>query len=408
MLGATYWLRYSLFVAALPLLLYAAARTWRGDERLARPPAARLARLAALGLGFALPVAALFLLNLAQSDNLMESLTGTRSAMAIWRDPASRPLALAVSFCGAPGLCLFQSDQWLTHLTYFSDRLLPFLRGLGSGGRIVLKSLLGIPLTVVFLWGLLRERSRRPGPVVSLALLVSAGFFGALGAISVAVHYNYLGNEAARFAAAFMPLVHAVVLAAWLPAGERTPTRRERALAACVLMLLAAQVLFTTANFLKNDLYDRRAVAYTAASTGLYTPEIAQDVPAVQAAVAAVLRSPRDVVVVAGPVGWGSAFIMWLEFPQRVLPVATFYQPLGARYLDAANLRATSRYATRRPLRVVLVVSRTLLPDGWLGKLQARFPQARGWRTVPAPGGAGVVISYSDLAAGGTAAAEDR
>ena len=394
-LGATYWLRYSLFVAALPLLAFVAVRTFTGAAD--RPQPARLGRIALLGLGFALPVAALLLLNVAFSDNLTESLTGTRSAWDISRDSASRPFALATSFLGSPGLALFQSDLWLTHLTSFSDRLLPFLRGLGNGERIVIKSLLAVPLTGLLLWSLLRARRRLPGPLPSLALVATAGFFLALTAISIGVRYNYLGNEAARFAAGFMPMVHPLVLAAWLTPDLRMPDRRlDRALGAAILALLAAQVLFSLANFLKNDLYDRRALPYTAASTGLFTPEIARDVPAVQATVAALLRSPRDAVLVAGPVGWGSAFIMWLELPGRVLPVATFYEPLGARYLDAASLRGTRPYATRSPLRVVLVVSRTLLEDGWLGKLQARFPQAGQWQTAPTPDAA-VVISYSDL-----------
>jgi len=394
-LGATYWLRYSLFVAALPLLLFVAARTF--SRTADRPRPVRLGRVAVLGLGFALPVAALLLLNVLLSDNLTESLTGTRLELSFRNDPTSRPLALGVSFLGAPGLSLFQSDLWITHLTYFSDRFLPFLRGLGSGGRIVLKALLGIPGTIVLVWGLLRQRKRRPGALVAMTLVVTAGFFLALTAISLGVGYNYLGHEAARLAASFMPMAVPLVLAAWLTPGERAPLRRDRALAAVVLMLAAAQILFTVGFFFKNDLHDRHGSGYTAASTGLFTPEIGQDVPAVQSTVASLLRSPRDAVVVAGPTGWGSAFIMWLEFPQRVLPVATFFEPLGARYLDAASLRGVGSYRTQRPMRVVLVLSRTLLPEGWPSRLQARFPQARQWQDAPAPPDANVVISYSDL-----------
>jgi hypothetical protein len=393
-LGATYWLRYSLFLISLPLLAWAAWRTAFSANGSSRT---RIGRLAALGLGFALPVAVLFALNLHLSASLAESATGTRSAWSIEDAVSARPERLAVSLAGAPGLGLFQSDLWIHHLVYFSDSRLPFLRGLDPPGRLLLKSFLGIPATAALAWGLARGRQQRPGAQADLAALLPAGFYLALLALSIFIGYNYLANET-RFAAGFLPLAQPLVLAGWLAPGGRGG-RLARALGAALLVLFcAAPLLFATAIFLKNDVRGRVNAHCAPSDEGLYTPELScRQLPAVEAAVAASLRSPRDLVVLAGPAGWGSSYLMWLEVPHRTLPVSTFVSPLGARYAEAAYLHSRRSLVASQPLRVVLVASRSLAADGSLATLQARFPQARAWRSVPVPPGAEVAVSFSDL-----------
>ena len=396
-LGATYWLRYSLFLIALALLAWVAARTAFAKSGSL---GGRAGRLAVLGIGFGLPVAALFGLHLRFSDNLTESVTGTRSAWVIDDKTPVQPLRLAVSLAGAPGLGLFQNDLWIHHLVFFSDARLPFLRGMSNADRLLLKSLLGIPGTAVLAWGLARAYRRRTEPAAQLAALAAAtavGFYLALTAVSTLVGYNYLINEV-RFAAGFLPLGYPFVLSGWLDGRGRLGRIGGGLLLA---VLFVAPLLFVAAVFAKDDLRDRRVPPYTAAASGLFTPELSRhDAAEVQAAVAAVVaagRSPRDLVVLAGPRGWGSSFVMWLDVPRRVFPVSTYVAPLGNRFLDAADLNSRTPLRSSQPLRVVLVTSRALADDGSLAALESRFPQAGAWQSAPVPADAAVTISWSDL-----------
>lgn len=395
-LGSSVWLRYSLLLAALPLLGWAALRTLR-------EPASRVlrtARLRALAAGFALPVVALFALDLRASQSFSESMTGTRSTWRTEDFRSARPALLALSLAGAPGLGLFQNDLWISHLAYFSDSRLPALRGLDHADRLVLKSLLGIPGTLLLFWALWRAHRRRPGSLPALALTVTTGFYLAVALASLLVRYNYLANET-RFAAGVMPLTYPFVLAEILTGrGSWAGGLARRCLAAAAAVLFCAPLAMAAAIFLKDDLYARRASGYRPSATGLYTPELSREGPrGVQAAVAGAMQSPDDVMALAGPAGWGSAFAMWLELSPRTLPVSTFYAPLGGRFAAASNLRSASSYSTSRQLRVVLVAARSLVAEGWLPRLQARFPQARGWTMAPSPHGSEVVISFADLVA---------
>jgi hypothetical protein len=398
-LGATYWLRYSLFLTALPLLAWVAFQTVFGDRdaggAVPVAPGRRGARLLVLGLAFVLPIAALFVFNLRHADSLAASATGTRTAWVIGDKTPVRPLRLAAGLAGSPGLGLFQDDLWLHHLVNFSDARLPFLRGMDGAARILLKSLLGIPGTAALAWGLARGLRRLSGPLPALAVAVPVGFYLALTAVSLLVGYNYLINEV-RFAAGFLPLAHPVVLAGWL---RRDGGGRRSVLGVLLLLVLfVPSLLFAAAVFLKNDLRDRLRPPYTATATGLFTPELSRrDAAAVQAAVTAATESPRDVVVLAGPRGWGSSFVMWPEVDRRVFPVSTYVAPLGARFLAAADLDGRAPLITSQPLRVVLVVEQSLTTDGSLAALEARFPQAGPWRGVPVPPGAAVAVFSSEL-----------
>lgn len=379
--GLSYWLRYSLFLAVLPLALFAGWRLLR--ER-------HLLRLAGLILGFVLPVAALFLLNLRLSENLKETATGARSTWAVDDPNAFRPARVALSLAGAPGLGLFQNDLWATHLTYFSDAHLPFLRSLGDGDRLMLKSLLGIPGTALLAWALLRGRRRRPGPQADLAALAAVGFYLILAAVSLLVGYDYLAKET-RFAAGVLPLAYPFVLGAALAPGRRLP-------ALLAAFLLGAPLAFAAAEFAKRDLHDRLPLRGSAAETGLLTPELSpRSVPEVRAAVAAARSSPSDLVVVAGPLGWGSSYVMALDLPFRTLPMGTFPAPLGRRYLDSAEPRGRQPLRSSRPLRVVIVAAHEIVREGWLPRIESRFPQARLWRSAPVPAHSNVEIWLSDL-----------
>jgi len=393
-LGGSYWLRYSLFLAAVPLLAWIALRTLRSS----RP--SRIGRLALLALGFALPVSGLLLINLREAPTLSEGVSGTRSAWVIGDVQSTRSPRLAAALAGAPGLALFQNDLWITHLAYFSDARLPFLRGLGSADRLLLKSMLGIPGTLALSWGLWRQRRRRSDPLPTLALFAMAIFFLELMAVSLAVGYNYLANEP-RLAVGLMPAVSLAALAGWAPGapnGER-PSWLARAVNVLLVgAFVGLSFAFAGASFARNEVGDRLALRYQPSSTGLFQPEISpRNVPEVKAAVAAVLRSPEDVLVLAGSPGWGSSFVMWLEFPQRALPAGTYVAPLGQRYTGALDLHGPGRLPTSRPLRVVLVVAKSLIQDGWLPRLQSRFAQARSWQTAPTPADSAVVIYFSDL-----------
>jgi hypothetical protein len=382
-LGASYWLRYSLFLAVLPLAVFAGWRLLR--ER-------RLGRLAALSLGFALPVTALFLLNLQLSENLKETATGARSTWAVDDPRAFHPARLAVSLAGAPGLGLFQTDLWATHLLFFSDAHVPVLRPVAYDDRLLLKSLLGVPGTALLAWVLVRERRRRPGSLVDLTAIAVAGFYLIVTAVSLLVGYDYLAKET-RFAAGVLPLAFPFVLAAAFDRGKRL-------IALLAAFLLGAPLAFAATEWAKRDLHDRLPLRGSAAATGLLTPELSpRNVTAVRTAVSATLHSPLDLVVVAGPAGWGSSYVMGLDLPFRTFPVGTFPAPLGSRYLDAGELRGRMPLRSSRPLRVVLVVARELVHDGWLPRLEARFPQARRWQAAPVPPAAGIEIWCSDLEA---------
>ncbi len=391
-LGFTYWLRYSLFLIALSLLAWVAFQAVRDRQRSA---GLRLGRLAALGTGFVLPVAVLFVLNLHLSASLAESATGNRSSTSSEDTVSGRPLRVAVSSLGAPGLGLFQTDLWIHHLLYFSDARLPFFRGLSDPERLLLKSLLGIVPTLALILGLRRGRRLSPGPQADLAAALPMGFYLALLAVSLAVGYNYPGHET-RFAAGFLPLAQPLVLAGWLSPGPEKRRRLGGALLAAVFCALP--LFFAAAVFLKKDVGERRAAHCTPDEAGLYIPELAcRNLPAVEQAVAASLRSPRDVIALAGPRGWGASFLMWLDLPQRVLPVSTWVSPLGAGYTEPANLQSHHLFTTTQPLRVLVVADRSFAADGTLADLLARFPQAHGCRSAPLPDGAAVVLALCDL-----------
>ncbi|HEX3555888.1 MAG TPA: hypothetical protein VIA62_21945 [Thermoanaerobaculia bacterium] len=395
-LGCSYWLKYTLFLVALPLAGWLALRVGPGGRG---PWTARAGRLAALALGFALPVAALLAVDLRHAASLSASASGSRSAWVAEEKQDAGPFPIALGLAGAPGLALFQNHVWITHLVYFSDGWLPFFRFLSNAHRLRAKSLLGIPMTTALIWGLaLGLRGQTRGALPSLALTVTAGFYLLLTAISLLIGYDYLANEP-RFGVAILPLVQAPALAGWL-AGAGPSASRSRRIASALLLVIffGVPLLFLVADLSKHQIASRRAAPYTASSTGLFMPEISpRNVPEVQAAVAAALRSPRDVVVLAGPLGWGSPLMMWLEFPWRTLPETTFFDPLGAGYRDAASLRSGSPLTASRPLRVVLVVAKSLAAGGELPRLQARFPQARVWQAAPAPAHANVVLWFSDL-----------
>ncbi len=396
-LGLSYWLKYSLFLAVLPLGAWLAFRVARSAQA-SRP--ARVLRLAVLALGFALPVAGLIALNLTQSEGLVDSAAGNRSISRPEDLQSVRAFPMAVALAGAPGLGFFQNHMWITYLVYFSDARFPFLHGLAPPDRLLLVSLLGIPGTAALVWGLVRERRRKPGDIASLALAATAGFYLILTVVSLVIRYNYLANEP-RLAVGLMPFTQCLALSGWLSPGDRPTSWGARGAVILLLVtLFAAPLAFCAANFLKNDLGDRLDPPYVASATGLFMPEISpRNAPDVEARVAAALRSPRDVVVLAGPPGWGSSFMMWLELPQRTLPVSTWDLPLGTRYLDAAELRGTRPLVSSQDLRVVLVLSHSLPEEVWLPRLQARFPQARSWQRVPMPAHAAVAVWRGDLEA---------
>lgn len=395
-LGATYWVRYALFLAAVPILAWMALRVAAAGRRFSlRDLLPRWRPLVALGTGFALPILILLALNLRQAG-FSESASGKRS---VWSHDARAvsPPFLLLTLAGAPGLSLFQNDQWITHLTYFSDSRLAFLRRFDDRERLALKALLGIPATLMLAWGLARAR-RRQSEAASLALLLTVGFYLELTAVSAFVRYNYLANEA-RLAIAFLPWVQGLALAEWLPLQPRPGVKLRPLAVAGLSLFFALPVAFTCGVFVKDDVLRRLALRYVPSPTGLFVPEISRhDVPAVQAAVAATLRSPRDVVILAGDV-WGgySGFVPWLEFPQRTFPVAPFFAPLGARYVPVADLRGAGPFRSTAPLRVVLVVARDVVSQGLLPGLQARFPAAGGWTPAPVPADSEVSIYSTDL-----------
>ncbi len=393
LLGLGYWVKYTLFLAALSLggwlaLQLATARqgAWTTKAR----------QLTALGLGLLLSVLAMVVLHTWQSGTVSESATGART---LWQaeDPRpARPLPIALGFLGAPGLGLFQSHIWINHLLFFSDRIIPVLRPLDTYHRLLLASAAGVVGTAALLWTL--RRSRSGNRAFSLAVTATGVFFVLLAAASVMIRYNYLANEP-RYSMAVMPLLHPIVLAAWLAAFGRTSRSGVRVMAAVALALFFLMPgAFAAVDFAANEIGDRLAFRPIPSVTGLWAPEISErDLPRVWSSVAALLRSPRDIVVVAAPAGTGESFLMWLEVPGRVLPITTFSLPLGGSYLRAADLRDTGPLTSSLPLRVVLVTSCSLEEGGWRARLQARFPQAQTWTQAPPVPGANVVIRYGDL-----------
>jgi hypothetical protein len=395
-LGASYFLKYTLFFAALALA------AWLGIQVLLESQGTRaekLARLSALGLGLALPVAALIALNFWQSGSLSESASGARS---IWRAEdlrSAQPLPVALGVLGGPGLGLFQSHLWISHLVYFSDRMIPWLRRLDTFQRLLLQASAGVVGTLALVWTLWTARRIQPqSRHWSLALTAVAVFYVALGTVSLVIKYNYPAQEP-RYGIAIMPLLQPFVLAAWLAASNRPSRRAVRVLALSLFTaFFLAPLLFAAGYFLKAEIRDRLTLGYQSSSTGLYVPEISsRDVPQVQAAIAAIVRSPRDVVVLAGPAGTAASFTMWLESPWRTLPITTFCLPLGSRYLQVADLRGTQALTTSQPLRVVLVASLSLEQDGWLSRLRGRFSQAGTWTAIPPIRNSNVGIWFSDL-----------
>ena len=174
----SYWLKYTLFLIALPLAAWLAAYLlWQGwrDRRA-------WLRVALLGFGLALPIAALVAVNAWQSRSLSESATGARSLWKAEDLRSARPLPVALGVAGAPGLALFQSHLSIRHLFFFSDGRLRFLRPLDGYERLLLVSLAGLPGTALLLWAVAACWRRRFETLRPLAVTAACGFYAALGA----------------------------------------------------------------------------------------------------------------------------------------------------------------------------------------------------------------------------------
>jgi hypothetical protein len=389
LLGASYWLKYSLFLTALGMACWALLQTLKGPGGWRD----RLARLGALSLGVLLPVAALFLGNLAQQGTLARAVSGNRSDWALADHEPVAPSELLIATAGAPGLALFQNYLPLTHLTYFSDARLSLLRGLPDSERLLCRSLLAIPLTAALVWGLVLGFPLTRNPEIrAFALTTAAAFFLLLLVVSAAVPYDYLAKES-RLTVGFMPLLQAIAIGGWLaPVGGRLSVPRTGVLG----LVLLPPLLFAAIDFAANQIHDRQP--YLPSDTGLFVPELSSDnVPATMRAVKRTIRTPRDVVILVGPPGWGSSLMMWLEFPQRTLPVTTFSAPLGGAYLDASEIRGTTTFRSSRQLRLVLVVSRSVSEGGWLPRIFGRFAGAPKWTPVPMPSRSQVSVWFADM-----------
>ena len=166
-------------------------------------------------------------------------------------------------------------------------------------------------------------------------------------------------------------------------------------------LLLGIPLVFATASFAKNDLHDRLPLRGSAAETGLLTPGFRQrNVPEVRAAVAAALRSPGGRGRGGRPGrGWGSSYVMGLDLPFRTLPLSTFSAPLGARYLDAAELAAPP-LTLLTASRVVLVVDQASSMAGSHASRPASPRPGRGRRHLSSTCRCAPVIYWSDLRPG--------
>jgi len=179
----------------------------------------------------------------------------------------------------------------------------------------------------------------------------------------------------------FLELLTVCMFDQWL--NERHKLQAKvLALAACAYVL--TPIAYDWYGFLRFEVFRRISQSYTSSANQLFVQTLSQsNVVRIEKLVSSNLRGPQDVVVMATTnLGMES----WLEIPQRMLPLSTFWHPIARKYgTEGANIWGRSPILSSRNLRVILVLSNLYSEprrEEMLKTIMGRFPQAHRWIAV--------------------------
>ena len=355
-LGAGYIFKYSIVLAGAGVCAYLAVlnmRTWirpiahLSPQSPTSPESKRFQRwtsvleLAALGLGFLIPIAGITALNKAHqaAANLV---TAGISPGLRWRSFAHAVANLPLMLADADALwqyVLFNPNrQWKVN----EDVLL----------------LIGVPAGLLLLWLLLDRKSLQGAGALAIAA-ASANVAALLGLWLTSSTVSFEARHVASGAFALLPLT--------LREGARRVNRRERLAGLLIVagaVFMAAPLLYGVATvFAKRQ---RQGNGYAVSTQGLYNPLFApRSVPACLEA----LNHGTDSV---GVVWYLPEPISSLEIQSRAIIVA-------ADFTDTNDLRRI-HYSTSTPLRVHALFPPTFEANGKAKIIRGSFLGASHWR----------------------------
>lgn len=403
LLGSVFWLKYSAFLVSSGLLLYLAIcfLFFKSKYSFKR----RFLLLVICATSFLSLVFIFVLANKHFSGILSHMLDykHCRDVVYIRRSPSTMGPQLLISLLGSPGLALSQSHGWLSHIILCSDSIFPFFRSLDFYQRAIPLAIAGIPGTLIFFWLLLYSVKIFGKRIFIFACCITFVPFVLLGYVSNIFGINILIFQSNRYASAFFVFTQILLIGALYQIFSKTRSTKMRVFISFVFMVFfLVPSLFYLAYFVKNTIAERLGHKYITTENRIYVPTLSEtNVKSAVDKINSVIKSPRDVVILAVMDCYGSSVEPWLEIKQRSLPLSYDFSYFSfTPELEGAIFHSPAIFRTSRDLRVIIVISKTLEnKEGILLKLKQKFPQAKAWNHIEDGTDVNALISvwYSDL-----------
>jgi hypothetical protein len=380
--GSVYWLKYSAFTAAFALCIYIAIEFLFQIKPVFSWPQKLLA-LSVGGLTVAIPPMLLSGVNraLTQTVNIIE-----QSELSGFSPGHPRGWYMLLFILAVPSLYLFQGMFLWMHFVFFSDSWLPFFSNIIFQDRIIPLAILVLPISVSMVWLVWHHRHR-----FSSSLLLFAGCVGLLPILPLTylsnrIGYNYLifnPRHASYHFMVFEIIILTILWQALYPLRKKISQHSIKYWAVLLFVVIFPN-LFHVSYFVKDYFIDQNYSSYIANAKRIEDRNMDSHNTAVLVhQIQRLIQQPkRDVVALA--INNISAFSSWFIVNGRVLPLAHADEAFVVSHGRAMNIHSQTPFVTSEPLRVVLVVSRSIERDRtWFQTIKNRFPQATGWQKVP-------------------------
>jgi len=403
LLGLVFWIKYSAFLVSLGLLLYLAICFifFRSKYSFKK----RFLLLVICAISFFSIVFIFVLANKHFSGILSHMLEfkHCKDLVYIHRSPSTMGAQLLISLLGAPGLALSQSHGWLSHSILYSDSIFPFFRPLGFDQRAIPLAIAGIPGTLIFFWLLLYSVKIFGKRIFIFGCCITFVPFVLLGYVSNMWGINILIFQGSRYVSAFFVFTQILLIGALCRIFSKTRTTKMKVFIYFIFaVFFLVPSFFLLVYFVKNTMVERLGHRYITTENRIYIPTLSEtNLKSAVDKINSVIKSPRDVVILAVLDCYGSSMEPWLEIKQRSLPLSYDFGYFSfIPEVKGANLNSQVIFRTSKDLRVIIVISKTLeKKEDILLKLKQRFPQAKTWDRIEDVTDTNALISiwYSDL-----------
>lgn len=404
LLGSVFWLKYSAFLVSLGLLLYLAICFLFFKSKYSFKK--RFLLLVICATSFLSLVFIFVLANKHFSgifSHMLEHKHRDDLAYIIRMSPGTRGPQLLISLLGSPGLALSQSHGWLSHIILCSDSIFPFFRSLGFFQRAIPLAIAGIPGTLIFFWLLFYSVKIFGKRIFIFACCITFIPFVLLGYVSNIWGYNILIFQSNRYVSAFFVFTQILLIGALYQIFSKTRSTKMRVFISFVFVVFfLVPSLFHLASFVKNTIVERLGHKYITTENRIYVPTLSEtNVKSAVDKINSVIKSPRDVVILAVIDCYGASDGPWLEIKTRCIPLnhETSHFSLVPG-LEGAYLTSSTTFKTSKDLRVIIVISKYLEKDeNILLKLKQRFPQTKIWTRLEDNADTETLVSiwYADL-----------